>query len=43
VAAISGVDRDHLPHADRALTVAHRLAEGAVSTLPRDEVISSRL
>ncbi|HVC05401.1 MAG TPA: hypothetical protein VND88_12075 [Candidatus Acidoferrales bacterium] len=32
--AVAGVDRDHLPHADRALGVAHRLADVAVSTLP---------
>ena len=34
------VDRDHLPHADRALGVARRLAEVAVATLPRDEAIT---
>ena len=40
VAAVAGVDRDHLPHADRALGAAHRLAEAAVATLPRDEAVS---
>jgi hypothetical protein len=39
-AAITGVDRDHLPHADRALSVARRLAEAAVAALPRDEGIT---
>jgi hypothetical protein len=33
-AAVSGVDRDHLPHADRALSVARRLSEVAVAALP---------
>lgn len=37
VAAVAGVDRDHLPHADRALSVARRLAEMALSTLPAPE------
>jgi hypothetical protein len=32
--AVAGVDRDHLPHADRALSVARRLAEVAVAALP---------
>ncbi len=39
VAAVSGVDRDHLPHADRALSVARHLADAAVATLPRDEAV----
>ena len=34
LAAVAGVDRDHLPHADRALSVARRLAEAAVAALP---------
>jgi hypothetical protein len=40
IAAVAGVDRDHLPHADRALSVARRLAEAAVAALPQDEAIS---
>jgi hypothetical protein len=43
VAAVSGIDRDHLPHADRALSVARHLAEAAVATLPRDEANAFRL
>jgi hypothetical protein len=38
--AVAGVERDHLPHADRALSVARRLAEAAVIALPRDEAIT---
>ena len=38
--AVSGVDRDHLPHVDRALGVAHRLADIAVAALPASEAIS---
>jgi hypothetical protein len=34
LAAVARVDRDHLPHADRALSVAHRLADAAVAALP---------
>ena len=33
--AVADVDRDHLPHAERALGVAHRLANAAVASLPR--------
>jgi len=43
LAAVSGIDRDHLPHADRALSVARHLAEAAVATLPRDEASAFRL
>ena len=38
--AVAGVDRDHLPHADRALSVARRLADAAVAALPQDEAIT---
>jgi len=37
--ALSGVDKDHLPHADRALGVAHRLADVAVAALPVPEAM----
>jgi hypothetical protein len=37
LAAVARVDRDHLPHADRALSVAHRLADAAVHALPAPE------
>jgi hypothetical protein len=36
------VDKDHLPHAERALSVAHRLADVAVAALPAPETIPGR-
>ena len=36
LAVVDGVDREHLPHADRAITIAHRLGDRLSAREPRN-------